>query len=96
MKYLLFLIPLMSCSMDEVVIPPTIVDCPHTIERKEGGIEDRLTICITSDLPEVYITVGDYPRRKTVMHYYKCISYHVSKDEVAIKIEAEQICKYIY
>lgn len=93
--YLLLLVVFVSCGVDEVVTPPK-VDCPHTITIQQGEREDIVKVCITSDLPEVWVTVQGYPRTKVIPHYYACRSWHVAKDELLIKIEAEEVCEYIY
>lgn len=95
MRYLIFLI-LTSCGIDEVTPPIPKVECPHTISIEQGEREDKITICIVSDLPEVWVTVQDYPRTKVRQKFYGCRSWHISKDECYIKIEAEGICEYIY
>lgn len=93
MKYLVYLLfnALCSCTVDEIV-----PDCKHSIDIVQHEREDILKIQIDSELDSVYITVNNYPRKKVVKHYYKCISYHIPKDETYIKIEAEQTCEYIY
>lgn len=94
MNYLyIALIALMSCNIEE---PTLKIECPHTITIEQGQEEDRLRLVIVSDLDYVWITVGDYPRKKVVRNYYGCISYHIPKDEISITIEAEDTCEYIY
>lgn len=97
MNYLyILLIALTSCSIDEVIPPIPKIECPHTITIEQQDTQDQLRLVVVSDLDYVWVTVGDFPRKKISRNFYGCISYHIPKDEISITIEAEQTCEYIY
>lgn len=95
---LLSILSLISCSSTTELVDNTInnPNCQHSITIEQGEREDILRLKIVSNLDQVFVTVGNYPRTAINRHYYNCISYHIEKDEISIIIEAEETCEYTY